>query len=230
MRLLLYGSTLNTSVYIDALNLYYGSLRGTPYKWLDIRMLCNHLLPGCRIQTIKYFTADVSEMPHDPEAPQRQQLYLRALRTLSEVKIIKGHFLVHTRAMHLADDPSQVVVVLRPEEKGSDVNLASHLLMDGYEGAYEQAVIVSDDSDLLEPVRIVRHRLRKPVGVLSTNRLARGDIRVNEQSPPRKRRRSKVLRKNATFWKPIREGVLAVSQFSPSLRDQHGYFHKPDCW
>ena len=53
------------------------------------------------------------------------------------------------------------------EEKGSDVNLASHLLVDGFRDRYDLAVVISNDSDLTEPVRFVREDLNKPVGVLN---------------------------------------------------------------
>jgi hypothetical protein len=56
-------------VYVDGFNLYYGALKGTPYKWLDIRKLCELLLPNNHINQIKYFTAMVSARPHDPDQP-----------------------------------------------------------------------------------------------------------------------------------------------------------------
>ncbi len=58
----------------------------------------------------------------------------------------------------------RTVEVLDTEEKGSDVNLASYLLLDGFEDAYEMAVVVSNDSDLQLPITMVRDRLRKRVG------------------------------------------------------------------
>ena len=67
-----------TNVYVDAFNLYYGSLKGTPYRWLDLGALCARLLPKDRINRIRYFTATVSARPDNPDAPQRQQVYLRA--------------------------------------------------------------------------------------------------------------------------------------------------------
>ena len=54
------------NVYIDGFNLYYGALRGTPYKWLDLARLCQALLPSDTIQEIKYFTARVSARPSKP--------------------------------------------------------------------------------------------------------------------------------------------------------------------
>lgn len=103
--------------------------------------------------------------------------------------------------------------VIKTEEKGSDVNLATHLLCDGYENAYECAVIVSNDSDLAEPVRIVAEKLGKMVGIL------------NPHKHP-----SKELSKYARFLKQVRKGVLSASQFPPVLKDAHGEIHKPESW
>jgi hypothetical protein len=50
-------------------------------------------------------------------------------------------------------------------------------------------------------------------------------------SPPGKRRRYDVeLMKAASFYKPIRQGVLAASQFPPQLTDAHGTITKPSGW
>jgi hypothetical protein len=120
-----------TSVYIDAFNLYYGAVKGTPYKWLDLSQMCAHLLPGHNITAIKYFTARVVARQNDPDQPLRQQIYIRAIETLPNVTVIYGHFLNTRRRLPLVNQshssPSFVEVV-HTEEKGSDVNLASHLL------------------------------------------------------------------------------------------------------
>jgi hypothetical protein len=50
----------NAWVYVDGFNLYYGAVKDTPYKWLDIRKLCELLLPEFSVGRIKYFTARVS--------------------------------------------------------------------------------------------------------------------------------------------------------------------------
>ena len=59
-------------MYVDGINLYYGALQGTPYKWLDLRALSRLLLPRDRVNRIRYFTARVAT-PHDPTRAQRQQ-------------------------------------------------------------------------------------------------------------------------------------------------------------
>jgi hypothetical protein len=58
-----------TNVYVDAFNLYYGCLKGTPYRWLDLGTLCTRLLPKDPINRIRYFTATVSARPDNPDAP-----------------------------------------------------------------------------------------------------------------------------------------------------------------
>jgi len=79
-----------THVYIDGFNLYYGAVRDTTLNWLDVRKLCELLLPDHQIDRIKYFTARVSARRDDPDKPTRQQIYLRALRTLPDLDIIYG--------------------------------------------------------------------------------------------------------------------------------------------
>jgi uncharacterized LabA/DUF88 family protein len=113
----------------------------------------------------------------------------------------------------LPDGRSNTCGSSRPEEKGSDVNLATHLLHDAHMGRFDVAVIVSNDSDLLEPVKIVREQLGKKVGILNPHKRA-----------------SRALLPHIDFIKPIREGVLRVSQFPSTMTDQHGTFTKPVAW
>lgn len=208
---------MKTIVYIDAFNLYYGALRKTPFRWLDLAKLCQFMLPPNQIQQIKYFTALVKPRPQNPDKPIRQQMYLRALGTLPNVSIILGHYLSHYVMMPLANPPTQgpkYVKVIKTEEKGSDVNLATHLLSDGYEGKYDIAVVISNDSDLAGPIEIVTTRLKKTVGVLN----------------PHDHHPSRELIKHATFFKRIRATVLPKCQFPETLTDTHGVFHKPTKW
>ncbi len=52
------------------------------------------------------------------------------------------------------------------EEKGSDVNLSCHLVNDAWAGRFEAAAVLSNDSDLIEPIKIVNQELKKPVILL----------------------------------------------------------------
>jgi len=86
---------MQTIVYVDGFNLYYGCIRGTPFKWLNIGALAALLLPKNDIVGIKYFTARITARPGDPDQPVRQDTYLRALRTVPNLSIHFGHFLSH---------------------------------------------------------------------------------------------------------------------------------------
>jgi uncharacterized LabA/DUF88 family protein len=208
---------MKTIVYVDSFNLYYGAVKGTPYKWLDILKLCQFLLLKNQIVKIKYSTALVTARPSDPDQPNRQLLYLRALRTIPGLEIIYGHFLEHEIMMPAANPfpgNPKYVRVIKTEEKGSDVNIAAHMVNDGHNGRYQVAVIISNDSDLVEPVKIVRQELKLPVGMLN----------------PIPNHPSHELRKYATFVKPIRKGVLSASLFPPQMKDSAGKFHKPPAW
>ena len=162
---------MRTFVYVDGFNLYYGALKGTPWKWLDLVTLFTRVLqPRHRIQAVKYFTARVSGTPADPSKPQRQDVYLRALRRYRpEIEVYFGHFLRHRVRAPLAQPAGnqRTVEVVRTEEKGSDVNLAVHLLNDGWLDAYDCGVVVSNDSDIAEAMRLVRRHCGKRIGLVT---------------------------------------------------------------
>jgi hypothetical protein len=81
-----------------------------------------------------------------------------------------GHYLSHPVRMPLAHPPStgpHTVEVIRTEEKGSDVNLASYLLLDGFRSDCEATVVISNDSDLKVPIELARAELGLVVGVVN---------------------------------------------------------------
>lgn len=208
---------MRTRVYVDGFNLFFGCLKGKPYKWLNPYDLCRNLLPRNQIDLLRYFTAKVSARPNDPHQPNRQQTYLRALRTVPQINIHFGHFLTHPVTMPDAAAWSGGRYVgrrvIKTEEKGSDVNLATWLLMDAFHNAYDCAVIVSNDSDLKEPIDQVRQRFGKTIGILNPHANV-----------------SQALRPLAHFIKPIRDGALGNAQFPAVITDSVGTFHKPTSW
>lgn len=207
---------MKTHVYVDGFNLYYGCVKDTPYKWLDLSRMAALLLPGHTIAAIRYFSANVSARPGNTDAPIRQQTFFRALRTLPNLTIQLGFFYAHQVRMPLVTPPRggpNTALVWRTDEKGSDVNLATQLLVDGFDNAYDCAVLVTNDSDLLGPIRVVRHRLGKRVGLR------------NPQKRP-----ARALQGEAHFYKQIRTGVLAGRQFPVTLTDANGTFTKPATW
>ena len=228
---------MRTRVYVDGFNLYYGALKGTPFRWLDPVRLSTLLLPReCAIDRLRYFTARVSGKV-DPRAPARQRVYLNALATLPEVEIHYGRFLAKTAWRPLANLPvagrwietpgpvtlpegdhrvlggqprtlpvgtyperrgrgkgaRRAVAVPIPdaliaefhtmEEKGSDVNLAAHLLNDAWSDRFEAAVVISNDTDLMVPVRMVTAQRKRPVFVVMPGPLADGAATAKRGEP-----------------------------------------------
>jgi hypothetical protein len=173
---------MRTIVYVDGFNLYYRLLQKRPdLKWLNVKQLTTRLLSRAnQIVRVRYYSARVSGR-FDPHAPGRQQIYFDALASVPEISLHMGTFLATKKFAGLAHPPSfrpqlavqlpqpwpAVVRVHKTEEKGSDVNLASHLLLDAFQNNYDVAAVLSNDTDLVEPIRIATQELDKPVGLLS---------------------------------------------------------------
>lgn len=227
---------MDTHVYIDGFNLYYGLLKGTAFKWLDLERFCDQLLPKNTVEKIYYFTAKVDARPQDPDQPVRQQAYLNALATLPRVEVHLGTFMSSVVSqVVVATDPAtgrymkaggQPVLKADPvtgaldkawvhktEEKGSDVNLAAYLLRDAYRSACQCAVIISNDSDLLTPIRMAKADCGLTIGL----------------APPRPKG-SVELKRLADFKVEPRTHLLVSSQFSDPVATISGSVHKPVAW
>lgn len=206
---------MRTNVYIDGFNLYYGALKDdNTVRWLDLAELSRRLLSKSgTIGRIRYFTAPVKGRANNPLQRQRQDTYIRALRTVPNLEVHFGSFQVKPKMMPLWKDLPKVkmVLVAKTEEKGSDVNLATYLLLDACRKDFDSALVISNDSDLKEPIRVVRQEMGFPVGVanpdLGTPRVLVGD-----------------------FHRKIRKGLLKGSQFPSTLTDPHGTITRPAEW
>ena len=69
--------------------------------------------------------------------------------------------------MEHANPPPGMVEIWKNEEQGSDVNRALHLLNDAWLNVYDCAVVVSNDSDLSEALRIVKAQSDKLIGIVT---------------------------------------------------------------
>ena len=213
---------LRTIIYIDGFNFYYGSLKNTPNKWVDLYSLCKKYLPRSPLHTIiaiKYFTARVRSLPSEPtpNSATRQDVYLRAIqRFIPCLSVIEGQY----RNVRVKGSPTDsvlaqthnIVEIRKPEEKGSDVNLAVHLLNDAWNDEFDAAVVVSDDSDLAEALRIVKEEREKPVYYFVSSR----------------RGASRKLKQYATEIRTIRQKAIAVSQLPSPIPQTN--ITKPTTW
>ena len=159
---------MKTIVYVDGLNLYYAALRGTPFKWLDLYALFRDqvLEAGSELELIRYYTAPVKgSSSDDRSSPIRQQRYLAALEACCghRVQVNQGYIARTTPFLRLVTSnkresaPAKAKVkVFHFIEKQTDVNLASDLISDAWLQRSEQAVVCSNDSDLVGALKAVR--------------------------------------------------------------------------
>lgn len=121
--------------------------------------------------------------------------------------------MVKTSDERKSPDKIKKVQVIKTEEKGSDVNIATHLLVDGFQNKYEAAAVLTNDSDLKLPISMVRNELHKTVGVICPH-----------EKP------SKELIKSATFFKVIKPSTFQECQFYETLEVNGRRIHKPKAW
>ncbi|MCA8833798.1 MAG: NYN domain-containing protein [Proteobacteria bacterium] len=229
--------------YIDGFNFYYLRLKDNPHiKWLNLKLLGDQIVPyNTSVVGIKYFTADVSRK-FDAGAPSRQKIYFSALNTVSEIEIIKGRFAFRKNWATLANPletnipnyrwnspkPSSVKVN-RTEEKGSDVNLASHLVLDACQDKFDIAYVITNDTDLIEPIRIVSQVLGKEVVIVAPK------IYTERTKPSGKKQKiylpDKKLKDVATSFCCINEDQLQNAQFPDIVIDNNGNrIHRLESW
>jgi uncharacterized LabA/DUF88 family protein len=143
-----------TIIYIDGFNLYYGAIKGTPNKWLNLERYFQLLRPNDDIRAIRYFTALVN-------GPTRsnQDTYLKALATLSSVHVVLGKFKQkRVKCIEPSCNHSGTRMFNSVEEKRTDVNIAVSMLDDAYQNLCDQMILVSGDSDLVPALATIRSR------------------------------------------------------------------------
>lgn len=157
---------MRTIVYVDGYNLYYGLLRKSPNKWLDLYSLFqNHVLDRADVLEVRYYTAPIKEkMSDDSASPQRQRIYLQALRKTPpcKVTIIEGrieHSTPYRRLLKPIVGMPDTVQVSSFTEKKTDVNLATDMLCAAWLNHCEQIVLCSNDSDLEGALARIREHL-----------------------------------------------------------------------
>jgi uncharacterized LabA/DUF88 family protein len=196
-------------VYIDGFNLYFG-MREAGFdqcRWLDVDKMVNKLLQHNQsLVKIKYFTSRVS---NNPDKQKRQSTYIDALETIG-VEIFYGNY----------QDGSQECrrcghIWRTAKEKMTDVNIATSILVDGFNDEYDMAMLVSGDSDLVPPIKAVHTKFNKK--------------RVLVAFPPKRHNSSMALVAKGSFT--IGRKTLIDSQFDEIVKSKTGYNLKiPESW
>lgn len=228
------SSLLRTTLYVDGFNLYYGAAKNTRLKWVNVVALAEAVLPGLQITQTRYFTAMVKSDITDPTQTQRQQTYIRALQTLPNLTVHYGRFqYTKGRAKH-CDPPPDSVRIHKTEEKGSDVNLATYMLVDAFRGRCDQLVVVTNDSDLAEPIRIINAELKLKVLVLNPHSIDTAARKNAATGGNHKHHPSYDLKNAASLVKDIRSHGnschMTQAQFPPEIADQYGIITIPAKW
>jgi hypothetical protein len=136
--LLFAGHCVRTIVFVDGYNLYYGMLRKSTLKWLDLLVLFrDHTLDvDTELVEVRFYTAPVKgRLCDDPNSPLRQRIYWQALRQHcgESLKIVEVTFALTTPFLRLVETVENVlantpVKVFALAEKKSDVNLALDMI------------------------------------------------------------------------------------------------------
>lgn len=176
-----------TIVYVDGSNLYYGLLRGTANKWLDLMAFAKKQLNADHdIVAIKYFASRVIDRSKDHHKSERQDKYFDALRNRDKIELVEGYYRERKEFLEAVSEECRsceksgrpgFVRGYRATEKLTDVNIATALLQDAYENKAESFVLISGDSDLSPAARIVRYSVKKQVIVLNPQRSICNELR-----------------------------------------------------
>lgn len=202
-------------IYIDGFNLYYGAIKNTPWKWLNLEKFFTLLRPDDDIQTIKYFTATINGSDKE-----NQEKYLLALNTLPKVQIHLGKFKdksVKCRVSGCSYTGKKFFNM--PEEKRTDVNIALHMLEDALQDNCERLILVSGDSDMVPAIRAVKRNVpeKKVIVYIPANDPTRGA--------------AVEIRSAADKDKTLPNALLPICQFTSKIRDTgNGWIEKPSNW
>ncbi len=225
---------MKTIVYVDGYNLYFGCLKHSGDKWLDLQKLfAEHILsaqePKSDSISIKFFTADIKAKvaSNGQKALLAQQSYHRALIELygDTISIIKGYYTLEKGRLLAYKKPpekSARVDVWRLEEKQTDVNIALESYRDVAKGLAQQLVFVSNDTDIAPALAAIRqdYRAAVKIGVIIPVRKFSGGRPGNQQLS------------DYADWtrKYITDEELAGSQLPAQIPTRRKPIIKPDYW
>lgn len=203
------SSLERVTVYIDGFNLYFGLVETgfERFKWLDLTKLVNNLLkPNQELVEIKYFTSHVS---NNPEKVKRQNTFIEALESVG-VRVFYGKYQSIPIECKRCGD-----IRMSYNEKMTDVNIATQMLIDAFDDRYDTAMLISGDSDLVPPIKAIHENF--------TNK------RVFVLFPPKRYNNSISLVAKGSMV--LGRKKIAESQFPDEVKKKDGFvLKKPIEW
>ncbi|MGQ0800385.1 MAG: NYN domain-containing protein [Pseudomarimonas sp.] len=224
---------MRTIAFVDGYNLFFGCLKNTPYKWLDLVALIKLILhvqdPKSDLVQVRYFTAPIKARlaSHGNAAANAQDRYHRAIQQRGRVEIYNGWYsLEGAWAPRKVVPPNKQdrVEIWRLEEKESDVHLALQLYRDAIRGECEQAVLVTSDSDLVPALKLL---------CVDAPEVRRGLILPRrEQLSGEERRPANASLSQFADWtrQEIKNAELAACQLPARVPTAKKPIDKPDYW
>jgi len=196
-------------VYVDGFNMYFGMMDAgfEKLRWLDLDALVKDLLlPNQQLAQVKYFTSRVS---NNPDKQKRQTTYIEALESKG-VKIYYGNYQRDSEECKRCGN-----IWPTYNEKMTDVNIATQILIDAYEDKYDMAMLISGDSDLVPPMKAVHELFNKK--------------RVFVAFPPKRHNQSVALIAKGSMI--IGRKKIADNQFAEEVTKKGGYvLRQPSEW
>ncbi len=224
---------MKTTIYIDGYNLYYGVLRNTPYKWLDVVKLFSKIAhaqnPDSEIIKVKFFTAPVKiKLSNHGEASQKSQRdYHRALEKIyPNFEVIQGYFNISEGWYPRYKTPisrNDTVRAWSLEEKQTDVNIALNIYRDTAKAKTEQVILVSNDSDLIPAIQAIKQDFPHIVaGVI---------MPIIKREGATERQENKGLSKFSDWtWSNIQEEELKTALLPKMIPTKKKPIYKPSYW
>ena len=181
---------MNTRIYIDGYNLYFGCLKGSYFKWLNLVTLSELLLKRSGEKksvldelAVKFFTAEISQKAaSDPHSLNDQRAYHLALHNhcSPKLQIIKGSYTIDKTKFPLVEQDelgkdiepslSERVKIWKMEEKQTDVNIALEAVYDAITDlSIEQVVFITNDIDIAPALNKIKFhnslKVRSPIKI-----------------------------------------------------------------
>lgn len=196
-------------VYVDGFNLYFGMKESGYgiYKWLNIKNLVTGFLTANQnLVDLKYFTSRVT---NNPLKQKRQATYIEALETTG-IKVIYGMYKAKDYDCKNCGHTWQI-----PNEKMTDVNIATQMLIDAFTDKFDTAILISGDSDLVPPIKSI-HKLFP-------------EKSVSVWFPPSRHTHSVASAAKGSLM--LGRKTLKSNQFPIEVTKSDGYvLHKPASW
>ena len=214
----------NTIVYIDGYNLYYGLLKGTSYKWLDLARFAKELVgEGHNVMAVKYFTSWVKPHPYDLATVERQNLYLQAVAGTGVVKTTLGFYSKRKKLLPAVEEsckscPSAEGGFVRAvvlEEERTDVNMAVAMVVDAARPEVDCVAVITGDSDQVGAIEAVRYTYGKKALVFNPHETF-----------------SENLKKASPYYKQIPRALPSRCQLPDEIPvGTHGnVIRRPEAW